>query len=164
MWQDQVVHVAQPLLVTAVFLAPVLRDMHDWPALKSSVFLSLWFAYVATVYTNVYVGYICWGKACHEFFVNVSFSAGVGSGLHVAIGASHKARAKVAFWMQVVMGTNAAIFFFVFRAYNWVLVYMAISRFFELYFIAGHLPVYFDWDESGLRMVRPLPLLPAPAA
>jgi hypothetical protein len=126
-WQDQIIHLGQSILVGALFL-------HN----SSTRFKMTAILFVLCNLLNVIVGYNCWGKWCHTLYVWISLAPALASGLHFATGCLFLNDKNVATYGFVIQGTSSIITFFLFKSSDDMLKLFALCRFFEVYFIVPH--------------------------
>lgn len=126
-WQDQAIHLLQAVIFQHMW-------WHKGKAVQvcTSVF-------TAACMLDVLVGYACWGQWCHELYVWVSLSAATASGIHVGIGATYRQKEDTQWNAHLLQAASAIINYFVFKGSDDILKLFAVCRFFELYFIIGHL-------------------------
>jgi len=126
-WQDQIIHMGQSILVGAIFFN-----------ISSIKFRLVSILFVMCNLLNVIVGYNCWGKWCHNLYVWVSLAPALASGLHFATGCLFQNQKDVATYGFMIQGTSSIITFFLFKSSDDMLKLFALCRFFEVYFIVPH--------------------------
>ena len=131
-WQDQIIHLGQSILVGAIFFNNSTQQIKV---------ASLVFALCNLV--NVIVCYNCWGQWCHNLYVWVSLAPALASGLHFATGCLFQNQRQVAQYGFIIQGTSSIITFFLFKASDDILKLFALCRFFEIYFIVPHYVGFF---------------------
>ena len=132
-WQDQIMHLGQIIIFTYIFYRYSNRLMQN-------MYLSL----IIGNLINVIVGFYCWGKSCHEFYVWISLLPALSSGLHFAIGTLCHTDILTASFGFLLQGTSSILTFFLFKSSDEILKLFALCRFFELYFIVPHYVGYFN--------------------
>ena len=131
-WQDQIIHLGQSLLVGAIFFS------------KSDIkFRASALLFVMCNLLNVIVGYNCWGQWCHNLYVWISLAPALASGLHFATGTLFQNSKIVAKYGFAIQGMSSIITFFLFKSSNDMLKLFAVCRFFEIYFIVPHYTGFF---------------------
>ena len=131
-WQDQIIHLGQSVLVGAIFFSS-----SDIKFRASSLL------FVMCNLINVIVGYNCWGQWCHNLYVWISLAPALASGLHFATGTLFHNSKSVAKYGFIIQGTSSIITFFLFKASDDMLKLFAVCRFFEIYFIVPHYTGFF---------------------
>ena len=131
-WQDQIIHLGQSVLVGAIFFSS-----SDIKFRASSLL------FVMCNLINVIVGYNCWGQWCHNLYVWISLAPALASGLHFATGTLFQNNKHVAKYGLIIQGTSSIITFFLFKSSNDMLKIFAACRFFEIYFIVPHYTGFF---------------------
>ncbi len=126
-WQDQIIHLGQSILVGAIFFNQ-----------SSTKFRMGAILFVLCNLLNVIVGYNCWGKWCHTLYVWISLAPALASGLHFATGCLFQNEKNVATYGFIIQGTSSIITFFLFKSSDDMLKLFALCRFFEVYFIVPH--------------------------
>lgn len=126
-WQDQIIHMGQSILATAIFFNN-----------SNSVYKFLSSLFILSNVLNVIVGYKCWGNYCHNIYVLLSIIPSLSSGLHFASASFFKTQKNVAVYGFILQGCMAVITNLLFKEYNELLKLFAICRFFEIYFIVPH--------------------------
>lgn len=131
-WQDQSIHFGQIIVFSSLYYQQSNR-------LFKNIYLFLVFGNLL----NVILGFYCWGKSCHDFYVWVSLFPALSSGLHFAIGCLYHTDVTAASIGFIIQGTSSIATYFLFRNSNEILKLFAFCRFFELYFIVPHYVGYF---------------------
>lgn len=131
-WQDQILHLGQALLFVAILFSQ-----------SSKVFRTLAVLFVVGSIINVALGYTCWGQPCHDLYVWLALVPALASGLHHATGALVHTSRDVAVAGFAMQGTSSILTYFLFKSSDDILKTFALSRFFELYFIAPHYVGFF---------------------
>lgn len=126
-WQDQVLHALQGALFFWL-----------WYKKSPAQFNVLVGIFVCGLVLNVIVGYFCWGRECHAFYVWISLIPATAAGIHFAMGALFNSGTKTGAFGFALQGTSAIINYFLFRSSDDMLMFFARCRFFELYTIAPH--------------------------
>ena len=129
-WQDQVIHVCQAILVCSIFF-----DTSNINNIKFQIFSTLFVLYNVL---NVIVGYYCWGQPCHDIYNWFSIAPSLASGLHFAMACLFHNPKNIVMYGFIIQGTSSIITFFLFKASSDMLKLFALCRFFELYFIVPH--------------------------
>lgn len=127
-WQDQVLHSMQGVLVFWLWYKNVPRHIH---------IIAL--VFTMGLFANAIVGFFCWGKECHEVYVWISLIPAMSSGMHFAMGGMFNTGAKVTTYGIIIQTFFVTVNYFVFRASDDILKVFALTRFFEIYAIAPHL-------------------------
>jgi hypothetical protein len=131
-WQDQIIHLGQSVLVGAIFFSS-----SDIKFRASSLL------FVMCNLINVILGYNCWGQWCHNLYVWISLAPALASGLHFATGTLFQNNKHVAKYGFIIQGASSVITFFLFKSSNDMLKLFAACRFFEIYFIVPHYTGFF---------------------
>jgi hypothetical protein len=131
-WQDQIIHLGQSLLVGGIFFGS------SGIQFRASALL-----FILCNLVNVIVGYNCWGQWCHNLYVWISLAPALASGLHFATGTLFHNSKSVAKYGFVIQGMSSVITFFLFKASDDMLKLFAVCRFFEIYFIVPHYTGFF---------------------
>jgi hypothetical protein len=131
-WQDQIIHLGQSILVGALFF-----NSGDIKFKASAL------AFIMSNLVNVIVGYNCWGQWCHNLYVWISLAPALASGLHFATGTLFQNHRHIARYGFIIQGTSSIITFFLFKASDDMLKLFAVCRFFEIYFIVPHYTGFF---------------------
>lgn len=131
-WQDQIIHLGQSILVGALFF-----NSGDIKFKASAL------VFIMSNLVNVIVGYNCWGQWCHNLYVWVSLAPALASGLHFATGTLFQNHKHIARYGFIIQGTSSIITFFLFKASDDMLKLFAVCRFFEIYFIVPHYTGFF---------------------
>ena len=175
-WQDQIVHLGQAILFGTILYGKIGKG----PLL--GVFL-----FVLANVLNVVLGYLCWGKWCHNQYVWMSLAPALASGLHFAMGCfsgtvDRDSETKMAMKGFAIQGTSSILTYFMFKSSDDILKLFARCRFFEVYFIIPHYIGFFysryldsaaASDKSanktadnqlGIRILRTLGVLPISSA
>ena len=126
-WQDQIIHMGQSILVGAIFFN------------NSSIKVrAMSLVFVLCNLINVVVGYNCWGQWCHNLYVWISLAPALASGLHFATGCMFQNQSDIATYGFLIQGTSSVLTFFLFKSSDDILKLFALCRFFEVYFIVPH--------------------------
>lgn len=126
-WQDQLLHAVQGFLFFWL-----------WYKKSPAQFNTLIFVFCCGLIFNVIVGYFCWGRECHAFYVWISLVPATAAGIHFAMGALFNSGEKAGAFGFALQGCSAIINYFLFRSSDDMLMFFARCRFFELYTIAPH--------------------------
>ena len=128
-WQDQIIHLGQSILVGAIFFGN-----SDFKFRTSAIL------FIMCNLLNVIVG---WGQWCHNLYVWISLAPALASGLHFATGTLFQNSEHVAKYGFIIQGMSSVITFFLFKSSNDMLKLFAVCRFFEIYFIVPHYTGFF---------------------
>ena len=131
-WQDQTIHLGQIIVFASLYYQHSNRFFRN-------IYLFLIFGNLL----NVVLGFYCWGKICHDFYVWISLFPALSSGLHFAIGSLYHVDKETATIGFVIQGVSSILTYFLFKSSDDILKLFALCRFFEIYFMAPHYVGYF---------------------
>lgn len=142
-WQDQSIHFGQIIVFASLYY------QHSNRFFKN-IYLFLIFGNLL----NVVLGFYCWGKSCHDFYVWISLFPALSSGLHFAIGSLYHTDKETATIGFVIQGISSILTYFLFKSSNDILKLFALCRFFEIYFIVPHYVGFFHSRYKITKLLK----------
>jgi hypothetical protein len=131
-WQDQTIHLGQIIIFASLYYYN-----------SNTIFKNTYLFLIIGNLVNVILGFYCWGKSCHDFYVWVSLFPALSSGLHFAIGSLYHTDKETATIGFILQGISSISTYFLFKSSDDILKLFALCRFFEIYFVVPHYVGYF---------------------